>query len=91
MKFRVAGNVGKKHKGPAKIVRTPRRPACKHVAAPGISDRTVRRILHEELRLHPHKISVVLQLTERDFNARQTVCESPLEDLPSDALVLFSA
>ena len=56
-----------------------------------ISDRTVRRILHEELRFHPYKMAVVQQLTERDFNARQTACESLLEALPPDALMFFRA
>lgn len=102
--FRVSGNVEKKHKGPAKSVRTaenieavrqsfvrsPRRSARKHAAALGISDRTVRRILHGELHFHPYKLAVVQQLTARDFNARQTACESLLENLPPDALVFFS-
>ena len=35
-------------------------------------------------------MAVVLQLTERDFNTRQTACGSLLEDLPLDALVFFS-
>ena len=35
-------------------------------------------------------MAVVQQLTERDFNARQTVCESLLENLPPDALVFFN-
>ena len=34
-------------------MRSPTRSARKHAAALEISDRTVRRILHEELRLHP--------------------------------------
>ena len=79
--FRVSGNVKKKHKGPAKRVRTtenieavrqsfvrsPRRSLRKHATALEISDRTVRRILHEELRFYPHKMAVVQQLTERDL------------------------
>ena len=56
----------------------------------GISDRAVRRILHEELRFHAYKMTVVQQLTERDFNARQTACESLLEEVPPDAFVFFS-
>ena len=35
-------------------------------------------------------MAAVQQLTERDFNARQTACESLLENLPPDALVFFS-
>ena len=37
-----------------------------------------------------YQMAVVQQLTERDFNARQTACESLLEVLPPDALVFFS-
>ena len=59
--FRVSGNVKEKHKRPAKNVRTPRRSARKHAAALGISDRTVRRILHEELRFHPYEMALVQQ------------------------------
>ena len=62
----------------------------KYAAALGISDRTVRRILHEKLRFYPHKMAVVQQLIERNFNARQAAGESLLENLPSDALVFFS-
>ena len=69
---------------------SPTRSARKHATALGISDRTVRRIIHEELRFHPYKMAVVQQLTERDFNARQTACESLLEVVPPDALVFFS-
>ena len=35
-------------------------------------------------------MAVVQQLTERDFNARQTTCESLLEDLPPDTLMFFN-
>ena len=69
---------------------SPGRSARKHAAALKISDRTVRQILREELRFHPYKMAVVQQLTERDFNARQTACESLLEVVPPDALVFFS-
>ena len=79
-----------KHRdGEQSFVRSPRRSAHKHAAALGISDRTVERILHEELCMHQYKMAAVQQLTERDFNARQTACES-LEGVPPDALVFFS-
>ena len=54
-----------------------------------ILDRSVTLILHEELRFHPYKMAVVQQLVERDFNARQTACESLPEDVPPDTLVFF--
>ena len=35
-------------------------------------------------------MAVVQQLTERDFNARQTACELLLEVVPPDAFVFFN-
>jgi hypothetical protein len=54
------------------------------------SDRSVRRILHDDLHFHPYKLAVVQELTERDFAARQHACEAFLETLPDDVLVFFS-
>jgi hypothetical protein len=59
-------------------------------AALGMSDRSVRRILHDDLHFHPYKLAVVQEFTERDFAARQHACEAFLETLPDDALVFFS-
>ena len=42
----------------ASIEQYPRRFARKHAAALGISDRTVRRILHADLRMRPYKMVV---------------------------------
>ena len=52
----------------------PRRSARKHAAALRLSDRTVRRILHNELQFHPYKLAVVQELTDRDFVAHETAC-----------------
>lgn len=71
------------------ILRSPRRSARKHASALGISDRTVRRILHNNLKFHPYKLAVVHQLTERDFASRLTACEA-INNLPHDALVFYS-
>ena len=40
------------------FLRSPRRSARKHAAALGISDRSVRRILHSDLKFHPYKCVV---------------------------------
>lgn len=72
------------------ILRSPRRSARKHAAALGLSDATVRRILHDDLQFHPYKLAVVQELTERDFVARQYACELLLDNLPQDAVVFFS-
>lgn len=71
-------------------MKSPRRSAHKHSAALGISSRTVRRILHEELNFHPYKLAVVQQLNPRDYVARKNACKAFLENLPQDALVFFS-
>lgn len=98
------GNVAKPRKGRQRTIRSPeniervrqsierspRRSASKHAAAMGISDTTVRRILHEDLKLHPYKLAVVQELTERDFVARQNACEMLINNLPEDAVVFFS-
>lgn len=102
--FRTTGNVIKKGPGRQKtvttpenveavrqsILRSPRRSARKHAAALGISNRSMRRILHKELHFHPYKMVVVQELLPRDFHNRVTACETLLEDLPHDALVFFS-
>ena len=102
--FRETGNVSKKRKGPSKTVTTPQkveqvrqsmlqsptRSARKHAVAHGMSARSLRRILHADLHLHPYKMVLVQQLTERDYVTRQTSCEQLIDTLPNDALVFFS-
>ena len=72
------------------FIRSPRRSARKHAAALGMSDRTVRRILRQNLNFHPYKMVVTQELSERDINARQNACELLRENLPHDSLVFFS-
>jgi hypothetical protein len=67
-------------------LRSPRRSARKHASAIGISNRSVRRILH----FHPYKLAIVQELSERDFDARRNACEALLEHVPQDALVFFT-
>lgn len=102
--FRETGSVSRKRKGPPRTVRTPenvgrvresiqqspRRSARKHAVALGMSSRSLRRILHCDLHLHPYKMIGVQQLSEQDYVTRQTSCEQLLETLPNDAVVFFS-
>lgn len=74
----------------ASMLRSPRRSARKHASALGLSDRSVRRILHDDLHFHPYKMSIVHELSERDFNSRRNACEVLLEVVPEDAIVFFS-
>lgn len=102
--FRAVGSVSRRRPGATRTVRTPanieavresilrspRRSARKHAATLRLSDRSVRRILHDELHFHPYKMVVAQELSQRDFVARQTACETFIDTLPHDALVFFS-
>ncbi|PNF42023.1 hypothetical protein B7P43_G12304 [Cryptotermes secundus] len=50
----------------ASIQQSPKHSALKHAAALGLSDRSVRRILHRNLHMHPYKMMVTQELSERD-------------------------
>lgn len=71
------------------VLQSPQRSARKHASAVGLSARTVRRILHEELKFHPYKLAVVQELNPRDFVARENACAALL-GLPEDTIVFFS-
>lgn len=71
------------------VLRSPQRSARKHVAAVALAARSVRRILHEELKFHPYKWTVLQELNPRDFVARENACEELLA-MPHDTLVFFS-
>ena len=43
----------------------------RHSAALGLSDRSVRRILHNDLNFHPYKIAIVQELNDRDMANRR--------------------
>ena len=48
----------------ASIQHSPRRSARKHTAALSMSDRSVRRILHDDLNMHPYKTMIVQELSQ---------------------------
>jgi len=72
------------------VLQSPRRSACKHASALGISNRSVRRILHQDLHFHPYKMVVVQELTQQDWINRVQACQHLIERLPDDAVVFFS-
>lgn len=74
----------------ASMLRSPRRSARKHASALGLSDRSVRRILRDDLHFHPYKMAIVQELSERDFNSRMNACELLLDVVPEGAIVFFS-
>ena len=51
----------------ASMLWSPRRSALRHASALELSDRSVRRILHDDLHFHPCKMAIVQELSERDF------------------------
>jgi transposase len=55
------------------FVRNPRRLASRNAIALRMSDRTVRRILHEDLNFHPYKIVMVQAINDQDTVNRKIV------------------
>ena len=72
------------------VLRLPRRSARKHAATLGISDRSLRRIIHRDVSFHPYKMAAVQKLIEQDWPARQNSCEALRDNLLDGALVFFS-
>jgi len=52
------------------ILRSPNRSARRHSIELGIGNRSVRRILHEDMHFHPYKLVVVQQLKAGDYAQR---------------------
>ena len=69
------------------VQRSPRRSAKKHAIALHMSDRSVRRILHEQL-FHPYKIQVVQHLSDRDKTARLEFCHRIMELITQDPTLI---
>ena len=74
----------------ASIEQSPRHSARKHATALGISDRSVRRMLHQELGMHPYKMMLAQELSERDWETHRTLCQEVQQHIPRAAVVLFS-
>lgn len=72
------------------IEQSPSRSARKHASALGISDRTVRRILHCDLKLHPYKIMVTQELSPTDWGKRKDCCNAILTVVPPNGIVWSS-
>jgi hypothetical protein len=54
----------------ASVDRSPRRSAPKHAPALGMSDRSLRRIQHTALNLHPYRLQTVRSLSDREKDVR---------------------
>ena len=66
---------------------SPRLSARKHAAALGISDRTVRRILHANLRMNPYKMIVAQKSSVTDWETHRTLSEDILQHVPPTAVL----
>ena len=65
----------------ASIQQSPKRSARKHAMALGISSRSLRRILHADLKLRPYKMMLAQELSERDHVNRRAVSAEILEQV----------
>jgi hypothetical protein len=86
--FEATGSTLKKKGGSVKTVRTteniavvreaiersPHRSARRHFVSLGLSEASVRRILHKDLHFFPYKIQVTHALHERDYVNRANSC-----------------
>jgi len=70
-----------------KIEQSPRCSSRKHAAALHLSDRSVRRILHQEL--HPYKIVVTQEHFPRDWETRTTLFWDLLRNVPRIILLFM--
>ena len=89
--FEETGSTVKKKGGIVKTVRTPqnivrasfeqspRRSAVRHSKKLGLSESSVRRILHLELHFHPYRIQVVEKLEEGDAAKRLVFSQQMLD------------
>jgi len=69
------------------IVKSARRSVRRHSAATGLSDRSVRRVLHKDLNFRPYKIAIVQELSDRDMANRGISSEQLLEMLNDDGVI----
>jgi len=74
----------------ASTEQSPRRSARKHAATLEISDRTVTRNLHAELRIHPYKMIVAQELSVTDLETRRTLSEDIPQNVPRTATLWCS-
>jgi len=104
-KFRETGStLNKKPPGKPKQVRTPRkiekvrkafvksptRSVNKHASSLGISQTSVRRILHEDLSMHPYKLVVAQKLNPADHPRRKLFAEKLLSAFENEEIPLHN-
>ena len=71
-------------------MRSPRPLARKHSAALSLSVRSVRRVLHRNLKFHPRKLMVAQELPERDHETHVSCFQDILQNVPASAVLITS-
>ncbi|KAJ4446169.1 hypothetical protein ANN_12862 [Periplaneta americana] len=61
------------------MIRSPTRSARRHAISLGLSNTSIRRILHKNLHVHPYKIQVVQTLKDADKVNRMIFCQKCLD------------
>ena len=69
------------------VTTSPQLSAAKHALALGVSDHSVQRILHLDLKFHPYKIMMVQELQECDWHESHAACERMLANVPPGRLL----
>ena len=69
---------------------SPRRSIRKHAFALHMSATSVLRILHRSLHMHPYKIMVVQEFSERDYETRTILSRDILQSIPPTSVTICS-
>jgi Asp-tRNA(Asn)/Glu-tRNA(Gln) amidotransferase B subunit len=70
------------------FIRSPRHSARRYSVALGISDHSMRRILHNDPNFHLYKMVVVQELSDRDMANHSKVVEHLIKNLSDDVIIL---
>ena len=70
------------------VQRSPFRSARKHALALGISEPSLRKILHNDLGFHPYKVAVAQELLPRDYENRRYCCYQMLETIAEEDVLI---
>ena len=74
------------------VVRSPTRSARRHAVELGMSESTLRRILHKDLGFHPYKMMIIQTLNKGDYQQCSAFAELMLEIIEEneDAIIMMS-
>lgn len=72
------------------LTRSPRKSAKRHSIELGLSDRTTRRILKNDLHFHPFKIQVVQALKPQHYISRVQFCQQLLNLIDQDGQLVHN-